>query len=199
MMVRTGILGGTFDPPHWGHWAIAQASLHQESLDQVFWIPTAQPTYKSRVISPLWHRLAMVERAIAQIPAFKAIDLQTGESPTTEPFYAIDLMQLLQQRFPNRQWAWILGEDAFRRLPDWVAGDRLAACCTWLVAPRSEQPQAFSHPFFHQVNWQWLQMPWLPISSTQVRSAIQVGQAIDPFLCPSVVTYIQQFHLYRSC
>ena len=133
-MPKIAIFGGTFDPIHWGHLLIAETAFDQFQLDRVLWVPTFRPPYKAHPLLAFEQRLEMVQRAIADHPAFtvSAIDgQQTGAS------YAIETFTALQALEPHAQWYWIVGNDAFQSLPKWYASRALIAQCIWLVAPRA--------------------------------------------------------------
>lgn len=134
-MERRAILGGTFNPPHVGHLAIASAALEQAALQQVIWVPAAQPPHRTRDSLPeRHHRVEMIRRAIAPYSTFS---LTTVEGDRLSPSYAIDTLIELQRQYPVSQWYWIIGLDAFQTLPRWYRRLELIPRCTWLVAPRA--------------------------------------------------------------
>lgn len=130
-MGRKAIFGGTFDPIHWGHLLIAETALSQIALEQVVWVPAHRPPHK-QVLS-YEHRRTLVECAIADNPAFI---LDAPQISNAEPDYAINTLAYLQKAYPNQEWYWIIGLDAFQTLPRWYARERLVPACEWLVAPR---------------------------------------------------------------
>ena len=135
---KRAILGGTFDPIHWGHLGIAYAALAQAGLTQIIWVNDRHkrdPRQQSRV--EFEHRQEMVRLAIAPEPAFCL-----GPPPPEDPKagYAIFTGQTLQQRYPDSQWYWIIGADAFSTLPKWYRAAELVEAFSWLVAPRSPSP-----------------------------------------------------------
>jgi nicotinate-nucleotide adenylyltransferase len=105
-MRKVGILGGTFDPVHWGHLVIAETALSQVELDQVIWVPSPCPLHKQAVIFK--HRLEMVQRAIADHPAFIVSIAGFNHS---KPSFAIETLIELQAVYPNTHWYWIVGLD----------------------------------------------------------------------------------------
>ncbi len=151
-MQRRAILGGTFNPPHLGHLAVAAVALDQAALHQVIWVPAGQPPH--RTIDPLTklpHRLEMLRLAIAPYPAFS---LSTVDCDRASPSYAVHTLLKLQRQYPASHWYWIIGLDAFQTLPRWYRRLELIPQCTWLVAPRpinpsqakSAQPGQLTHP-----------------------------------------------------
>lgn len=141
---KRAILGGTFDPIHWGHLGIAYAALDQAGLNQIIWVTDRHkrdPRKQSRV--EFAHRQEMVRLATAPEPAFCL-----GPTPSEDPKagYAIVTWQTLQQRYPHSQWYWIIGADAFSTLPKWYRAEELVQACEWLVAPRSASPPQVNYP-----------------------------------------------------
>lgn len=122
---------------HWGHLLMAETALHQAKLQQVIWVPTRYPPYKSpQELLDVHHRLEMVKRAIADHPVFTASTAESDKPEQTQSFYAIDTLLHLKTVYPHSQWYWIIGLDAFQSLPRWYRRRELAAQCCWLVAPR---------------------------------------------------------------
>ncbi|NJR58467.1 MAG: nicotinate (nicotinamide) nucleotide adenylyltransferase, partial [Cyanobacteria bacterium CRU_2_1] len=132
--MRRAIFGGTFNPIHWGHLLMAETALSQFNLHQVIWVPTYRPFYKSSTeLLAFHHRLEMVQRAIASHPHFTVF---TSEQSHPDAAYAIHTLLELQLFYPNSQWYWIIGLDAFQSLPRWHRRQEWIEQCDWLVAPR---------------------------------------------------------------
>lgn len=212
-----GLLGGTFNPPHWGHIQIAQTAQDQAMLHRVVWVPAYRPPHRRREsLLPFNHRLAMVQTAIAPYPQFHASDI---ERDLPAKSFAIATLSRLQTRYPQVRWYWILGLDAFDSLPRWYQSDRLIPQCTWLIAPRpfSSAPASTISPLAYStatameciqaqqahwrtrgidLSWQLLDMQPIPIASSVVRQQVRDRQPIDSLVPATVKTYIQQHQLY---
>ncbi|GAB4365422.1 MAG: hypothetical protein Kow00121_01910 [Elainellaceae cyanobacterium] len=133
-MQSLAILGGTFNPVHWGHLWIAETALRQFTLDRVIWVPTYNPPYKSATkLLGFQHRVQMVQRAIANYPQF-VLSTVEAQQPTS---YAVQTLQALQTHYSSGHWSWIIGLDALQTLPRWYHHQELIKQCKWLVAPRS--------------------------------------------------------------
>jgi len=220
-MGRAAILGGTFDPVHWGHIRIAQTALSQLDLERVIWVPAHRPPHKRT--SAYEHRRLMVELAIAQNPAFV---LGERKASLDEPDYAIDTLTGLQKTYPNSQWFWIIGLDAFQTVPRWYCRERLIPACDWLVAPRSLaiatttthsstatniQQEVNTHALGScqqvaeqlafqgiPIRWQLLQMSLLDISSSLIRQYCRQHRSIRNLIPDPVQAYITTHNLYRE-
>jgi nicotinate-nucleotide adenylyltransferase len=133
-MRKIGILGGTFDPVHWGHLLMAQMAASQVALDQVIWVPDRVPPHKSRSsLASFAHRRQMVATSIADCPNFVLSPLLSNPFGTS---LAIDTLLYLQNFAPKAQHYWIIGTDAFQTLPKWHRCREIGKLCDWLVAPR---------------------------------------------------------------
>jgi nicotinate-nucleotide adenylyltransferase len=199
---RLAIFGGTFDPVHNGHLALARAALSLFELQAVFWVPTQHPPHKSQGITSSQHRTAMVRAAIAPYPHFHL-------GPQTTTFrYAIDTFTHLQTLHPDSEWYWLLGSDTFRTLPRWYRRHQLLPAITWLVFPRSTNTsnplESNGEPTIRQLHSQGIPLRWHlisasipPISSTQIRQAYHQSQPLSHHLPEAVVTYITTHKLYR--
>ncbi|HBB35105.1 MAG TPA: nicotinate (nicotinamide) nucleotide adenylyltransferase [Cyanobacteria bacterium UBA8803] len=222
-MDKVAILGGTFDPVHWGHLWIAQTALSQIGLDRVIWVPNRYPPHKSGLAYE--HRQVMVEIAIEDNPAFSLEEIQTANS---RPDYALFTLLNLQTTYRNCQWYWILGLDTFRTLPQWYCRERLIPACEWLVAPRfcleagvqgsrreifASTPVAPTSSAMQencqqvaqhladqniQIRWQLLQMPSVSISSSAIRQYCRQHRSIRDLVPEKVRAYINTHHLYLN-
>lgn len=201
-MQKVAIFGGTFNPVHWGHLLIAEMAVSQFGLDQVFWVPTGRPPYKRQGLTEFEHRLEMVRRAIADNPIFTASNVDAHRPGHS---YAIDTFQDLKALHSERQWHWIIGQDAFQSLPNWRGLEVLAAGCTWLVAPRREDSSAGAtrrsavlSPLPEQCCSHRLEMPAIEISSSLIRHRCEQEQSIRYLVPDSVRHYIQAHRLFQA-
>ena len=207
-MRKVGILGGTFDPVHWGHLLIAETALIQVELEQVIWVPSWCPPHKQKT-EIFKHRLEMVQQAIADHPAFTI----SIEAANRQPSYPIEILIDIQGVYPNIHGYWIVGLDAFQTLHRWYRRQELAAECDWLVAPRivSATPAAniSQIQLCEQVaqklaaeginiRWQMLQMPWVGLSSSLIRQYCRDGNSLRYLVPEAVRAYIAAHHFYQS-
>lgn len=200
MIRRLGILGGTFDPPHYGHLGAAQEALHQLALDRVLWVPAGAPPHKpSQPITPAHHRLSMLERALADSPhlSISAIDL---ERPG--PCYTVDTLVLLRAEYgPEPEFFFIEGADSLADLPTWYRPQRLLELCSLAVVRRPgveidldalEEQLPGLRARIH-----FVEMPLLEISSTDLRCRVRQARPISYLVPAGVEAYIQEQGLYR--
>ena len=122
-MTRIGILGGTFDPIHYGHLIIAEAARDQLGLDRIEFIPANDPPHKpDGSVSPAPHRAAMVQAAIGPIDYFV---LNCIEIERAGPSYTVDSLEQLARERPGDKFAFIVGGDSLRDLPSWRSPTRI--------------------------------------------------------------------------
>lgn len=191
---RAGLLGGTFDPVHVAHLALAQAALQALSLDQVRWIPAGQPWQKTRNVTAAHHREAMVRLAIADEPRFM---LDRIELERSGPSYTLDTVKALSAAHPNTEWVLIVGADQYASLHTWVDWRELLGRVTLAVANRPGAPPAV-HPEVLAFPHRAVPLPMLDISSTDVRQLAQSGADIGALVPPEVARYIETHRLYRG-
>ncbi|NJP09097.1 MAG: nicotinate (nicotinamide) nucleotide adenylyltransferase [Leptolyngbyaceae cyanobacterium RU_5_1] len=201
---KLGILGGTFNPIHWGHLLMAETALEQFALNQIIWVPTYCPPHKrDQELLGFEHRMEMVRRAIADHPDFMASDVEMQRGGVS---YAIATLNALDSLYADTQWHWILGMDAFQSLPHWQNSAAIAAQCRWLVAPRSTQDaeiqcqQVAAELLIQsiQLRWHVLHMPQVEISSSLVRERYQMGRSLRYWVPEPVRRYIITHNLYQN-
>ena len=138
--MRAGVLGGTFDPVHRGHLALATAAREELALDEVLFVPAGQPWRKAgRIVAPAQHRLAMLRLALDEEPAFR---VETLELERPGPSYTADTLEAVAEARPGDELFFIVGEDALADLPNWVRPERILELATLAVARRDDVPPA---------------------------------------------------------
>ena len=187
---RVGILGGTFDPVHNAHLALAHAALAACELERVRWIPSGQPWQKRRTITPGRQREAMLRLAIDGEARF-VLDRSELERPG--PSYMLDTVQQLRQGAPAIDWVLILGRDQYDGLHSWHGFHELLGLVSLAVAGR---PGAAAAP--NPYPYRALPMPPHDISSSAIRDAVQRGQDVSRLVPPGVARYIDSQGLYRA-
>jgi nicotinate-nucleotide adenylyltransferase len=195
---RIGLFGGSFDPVHRAHVALAEAALAELRLDQVRWIPTGQPWQKlqqgGRSLATAEHRVAMVQQAIAHEPRFV---LDRIEVERSGPSYTLDTVQALAAAQPDAEWFLLIGQDQYQGLHTWRHWQTLLALVTLAVANRPG-PVSAPHPEVQRFVHRMVPLPMLDISSTQVRHRVAQGADISQLVPPAVARYIELHRLYQA-
>jgi len=206
--MKIGVFGGTFDPIHLGHLAVAEEVRTSLGLAEVLFVPAGQPWLKvdktlraDRSISAAQHRVQMVKLAIAGHPHFK---LSTCEVDRPGPSYAVDTIDILQQQLGTEaRLFFLLGSDALSELPQWKEPSRLIQICR-LVAftrPRFALPSLESLesaiPGLSQ-HVTFVEVPQIDISATQIRNRVSRGASIHGLVPQAVERYILEQGLYLT-
>jgi len=184
---RLGILGGTFNPPHLGHLALARCALEQLGLERVLLVPSCVPPHKRAEADPgPEHRLRMCELAVAGVPGLEACPLEVRRGG---PSYTVDTLLALSSLHPEATLTLILGSDIARTLPSWQRPDELMALASIAVAAR----EGDAGPADGAVH---LDLPEVPISSSLVRARLAAGASLAGLVPPAVAAYIAEHSLY---
>jgi nicotinate-nucleotide adenylyltransferase len=191
---RIGLFGGSFDPVHNAHLALARIALHELRLDQLRWVPAGNPWQKARHPTPAVHRLAMLRLAIAGEPRF-AID--ECELKREGPSYTLDTVRELQAATPDAQWFLLIGQDQYRNLHTWFGVQQLLQRVTLVVAQRPGSADD-ADARVRAAPRVLLALPPMDVSATEIRARAAAGQDISSLVPPAVAQYIHQHRLYRG-
>ena len=198
---RIGIMGGTFDPIHVGHLAIAEAVREEFSLRQVLFIPANIPPHKQgRRIVPADKRLAMVKLATADNAAFTVLDIELKRNG---PSYTVDTLDELRRNAPpTDEFYFITGTDAADELATWYKPTEILAKCHIVVTSRPGvefDPDKLAGDLgtgvYEKVHR--LTTPRLEISSTDIRRRLAAGRSVRYLLPEAVRKFIYQEGLYQ--
>lgn len=199
--MRLGLLGGTFDPPHNGHLAIADAARHALNLLQVLFIPARQPPHKlDEPVSPVEARVAMLERALKGYPYFVMSLIEVGRAG---PSYTVDtLRELRAELAPATELYFIMGMDSLYNLPTWHQPEEIVRLCKLAVLKRPGYT-ADLEALERQVPGVkravvFVRSPEISISSTEIEARVRSGKAIRALVPPGVAEYIDKHRLYRD-
>jgi len=201
--MRVGFFGGSFDPPHIGHLAVAQAAAQAFALDKVLLAPTAwQPLKPQGADASFADRLAMVELLCAGQPGLEASSLESPEE-TTGPNYTIDTLRRLRAQLqPSDEIYVVVGIDAFLDIERWRDPRGLLAAAQWIVVARPEfspeQINAMPLSAAERVRVHLLEDVQVPVSATEVRRRLITGEDCSGWLPPRVLGYIRQHKLYGA-
>lgn len=209
------IFGGTFDPIHSGHIAVAQAAQRRFHLDAIHFIPSSRPPHKSQQeLTPFIHRYAMVALACAEHPGFLP---SLAEAPAAHPhvFYSIDTVRKFRRDHPEDHLYFMIGADQFLEFPTWKSYEQLLDSCDFIVASRPGfrlealrlivPPEKLGRSTGHDQHKIVLRKSVVHllttvashVSSTEVRERLQGKQGIHGLVPARVEEYILGQALYR--
>ncbi len=193
-----GILGGTFDPIHHGHLAIAEEARETLGLERVLLVPAARPPHKpGRPVTAAEHRLAMVRLAAAENPALDASPMEVDRGGDS---FTVDTLEALRREGCEDVW-FILSSDALAGLPTWRDPDRILELARLAVMPRGGQATiderwVGEHFPGREDRIRFLPGPLLPISGSVIRRRVAAGRSIRYLVPDAVARYIAQHRLY---
>ena len=198
--MKIGVFGGTFDPVHNGHLAIAAEVRAQLDLQEVWFLPAGLPWLKSgQAVSPPAQRVRMVELAIEGKPNFKVSTIEAFRPGFS---YTIDTLLELKGRLGAAEWYFIMGWDSLQSLPQWKEAARLITLCRLVAVPRP----GVTPPDLANLEKSlpgltrsviMLDRPNLDISATEIRARVAQGKSIETMVPKAVADYIINDGLYK--
>lgn len=189
-MKKVGILGGTFDPPHYGHLLIANEVLSELELDEIWFMPNHEPPHKKKPESVKDEdRLRMLEFAIAGNSAFS---IQPIELDRNGPSYTVDTMKLLNAEYSHHQFFFIIGADMIEYLPKWHDIDILINLVQFVGVERPSYSRQTDYPILY------VDVPAFDVSSSMIRDRVKKGKSIRYLLPDRVIDYIEEKQLYGT-
>ncbi|WP_066257735.1 nicotinate-nucleotide adenylyltransferase [Neobacillus drentensis] len=189
-MLKVGILGGTFDPPHNGHLLIANEVLSTLQLDEIWFLPNQEPPHKKKSESiSNEDRLQMLELAIGGNDAFR---VETIELHRQGPSYTVDTMKMMNNQYPNHQFFFIIGADMIEYLPKWHKIDELIKLVQFVGVERPSYSSQTDYPVLY------VDVPALDVSSSMIRDRVKNGKTVRYLLPDSVIQFIEEKHLYGT-
>ncbi|WP_369816452.1 nicotinate-nucleotide adenylyltransferase [Agromyces sp. Root81] len=189
---RIGVMGGTFDPIHHGHLVAASEVAQSLDLDEVVFVPTGQPTYKSNV-TQAEHRYLMTVIATASNPRFTVSRVDIDRE---KPTFTIDTLRDIRSERPDADLYFITGADAIAQILSWKDVQELWDLAHFVAVSRPGHVLSVSGLPEQDVSL--LEVPALAISSTDCRSRVHRGFPVWYLVPDGVVQYISKHHLYRS-
>lgn len=196
--MRTGIMGGTFNPPHNAHLLIAETAREQYSLDRVIFITGGNPPHKNEAAAA-HHRFAMTRLATEDNPYFSDDDFEVKNRAKS---YTVNTLEYLKNKYPDDELFFIIGEDSLLDFSKWYKPERILEMCSLLVFPRNsketlalavkEARKKFSDNIFP------ISAPVTKISSTDIRAGIRDGKTVKYMLPEKVIEYIKENKLYEK-
>jgi nicotinate-nucleotide adenylyltransferase len=197
---RIAILGGTFDPIHNGHLALADAVARALELDRVVFMPTGNPSFKQgQKVTPAAERAQMTALAIADDPRF-SLDCREIARPGVT--YTLDTLEELHAEHPKAHLYFILGADSAETLVHWKGAVRLAELATFVVAARPgvdmDRVRRVHEASPFDFDLEFIEAPQWDVSSTELRLRISCGQPVTGLIPEAVIAYIEEHGLYRD-
>lgn len=182
-----GLLGGTFDPVHNAHLAMAHAALKKLSLHKVFFIPTGAPRYRNAAVASPEHRIAMLRLALAGEPRY---EIDTRELRAGASGYTVDTLKSLRSEIgPEVPLYFLMGADQFAKLDSWHRPEEIGKLARIAL---------FARPGVAAKNRdvEFVPMDPMPISASEIRACARRGEDLSGMVPASVASYIARHKLY---
>lgn len=194
MKKQIGLYFGTFNPIHVGHLTIANHMVEHSTLDQVWFVVTPHSPFKKKsTLLDNNHRLEMVYRATKDYTKLRPSDIEFG---LPQPNYTINTLTYLQEKFPDHEFALIMGEDNLKSFHKWKNYELILKNHNIYVYPRISEGniehQFKAHPKIHKV-----EAPIMELSSTFIRKSIKADKNIRPMLPEHVWEYVDEMNFYK--
>lgn len=193
---RVGLFGGTFDPPHLGHLALAEWARVQLRLDRVVFVVAGEPPHKrGRVRTAAAHRVALVRRAVRGNPAF---EVSTTEVRRKGASYTVDTVREFAEDEPAARLYLLMGADMFETFGTWVQPHEILRHATLAVAlrPGARAPRRTPYDVMGR-GVVWLDNPGLEVSSSALRTRAAASASVRYLTPDPVAAYIELHRLYR--
>jgi nicotinate-nucleotide adenylyltransferase len=184
-MTRVGVFGGTFDPVHVGHLAIANAALDELGLGRVYFVPARRsPLKQDGPVASAEDRLAMLTAATAKEPRFRVSSVELDREG---PSFTVDTLEALRR---EGELFLILGSDAYADFDKWREPERIRKLATIVLAARPGAPNAPAQA-------RMLDSPLMDISSRELRARAARGRSLRYLVPKAALRYIEEHRLYR--
>ncbi|AIQ63095.1 Nicotinate-nucleotide adenylyltransferase [compost metagenome] len=192
--MKVGIMGGTFDPIHNGHMVAAETARDAFGLEEIWFMPSHIPPHKHAAGVSGEDRLALVREAIRNNSAFRILDWEIVRGGVS---YTIDTIRMLQERYPEVEFYFIIGADMVQYLPKWKDIDELARRLTFIGLSRPGIPLDLGAlPSHIAASVRLAEMPEIGISSTLIRERAASGRSIRYLVPEAVYDYVVRSELY---
>lgn len=195
---RIGLMGGTFDPVHYGHLWVAEAAREAFLLDQVVWVPAGDPPHKEGALADQEHRYSMALLATATHPAF---EVSRFELERTGPSYSLYTIQHFREQHAEAELFFIIGADAVLDLLTWYRHDEVMQLCRFIALARpgydlERLKTVLPGEYLQRI--EILDAPGIDLSSTIVRERVWREASIRYLVPEAVEAYIRKCGLYRT-
>jgi nicotinate-nucleotide adenylyltransferase len=194
---RIGLFGGSFNPPHVAHLAVAEAAREQAGLERVLWVPAAVSPFKQDEAMPeAHHRLSMVAAAVADNPAFAVTPIEVERGGVS---YTVDTARAVAAANPDADLRLLIGGDSLASFPRWREAEALAEIAPPVVFRRpGDLLEATGLPDWLARRVTFIDAPMIELSSTEIRAMLRAGRTARYLIPDAVRAYIAQHGLYGT-
>ena len=203
-MERIAIFGGTFDPVHNGHIAIAESILAQNLADQIVILPSFTPPHKqNRIITSFEKRFSMLQLAFKNMNNVEISDLE--QKLSLEKSYTFEVMKHVEKNYPDAILKIIIGGDSLKNLHSWFKAKELVEKYEIITYPRANEDidinalkKVFSDDTIKKLQKNIIKAPFFEISSTILKKKLANNENVDIFIKEEILEYIKINNLYKN-
>ena len=196
-MKKLGIMGGTFNPIHLGHIALATAAYEQYGLDRIMFLPNYQPPHKKCGAAPEL-RLEMTVAAVGNDDRFFVSDFEIAKGGVS---YSAETLDAFTKLYPGTELYFIIGGDSLRDFTKWYKPEEILKNCILLTYPRDDiNPACYAENLREKYNARIYELnaPQIDISSSMIRELVSRGESIENLVPGVVAEMIDKYNLYRG-
>lgn len=190
--IRLGVMGGTFDPIHFGHLVAANEAASAFNLDKVLFVPTGDP-WQKQAVSSSDQRFEMTKKAISKNKLF---EISSIDVKRPGPTYTIDTLRDVHAQYPDAELFFITGADSISQIDTWKDSEQIWSLAQFVGVTRPGHSLVVPKSPLGKVLL--LEIPALAISSTDIRARVEVGKPIEYLLPKKVIKYIRKNNLYQG-
>lgn len=202
MHKKIGILGGTFDPFHKGHFRLAEAAYKQFLLDEIWIMPNGNPPHKKEIKQlDFSMRCEMIRLAIKEVPYMFLCDIEGSDDCY---HYTFQTLEAFHKMYPGYEFYFIIGADSLKDFPTWKEPSRISQLCTLLVANRDDSDRLELETWILRLKESFqakcliIDSPKVDVSSREIRAMLQQNKDITSYVGQPVFDYIRCMGLYGS-
>ncbi|MCC5788472.1 MAG: nicotinate (nicotinamide) nucleotide adenylyltransferase [Opitutales bacterium] len=193
---RIALFGGSFDPPHWGHFLLACDAREKFALDEVVFLPAARsPLKENSPIASGEDRLHWLETAIAGRSGLRVSDWELRQSG---PSYSIETVRHWQTIEPTAELFWIIGADQALSLPKWHRIEELLQQISFIVFPRPGQPELSEETLPYSGSLFLLPGHHVNLSSSEIRERLRERKSLHFLVPENIRSYLEDYSLYQK-
>jgi len=193
---RIGVLGGTFNPPHFGHLIIAKEAVKILDLKKLLLMVAGKPLLKTKGLAPIKDRLVMTKILAKYDPKFEVSKIEIARAKKGKKSYTIETIKELKKRYPRHEIYWIIGEDSLKEILEekWKGGLKVFDQARFVVITRPGYKIEIPKKIREKIKIVKLK---IPISSTEIRKRIKDNKRVKGLIPSKIFNYIKKRKLYE--
>jgi len=194
---KIGVLGGTFNPPHFAHLKIAKKAIKDFGFKKILLMVVGKPALKTKDLASIKDRLAMTKILAKYDPRFEVSEIEIARVKKGKKSYTIETIKELKKKYPKYEFYWLIGEDSLKEILEgkWKGGINLLNQAKFVVVTRpGYKIGKLPKEIFKKIKIIKLK---IPISSTEIREKIKKGEDIKKMVPVEILNYIKEKKLYE--